>query len=111
MNEEQGVSSNSSLIIPHSSLLLPRLFELVADVDAVVRDDEESARVVERETRRAVGEDVAVLPKLVADFFRGLARLVDGEDAPARALGQLLYDLIRLEHVAAERAARAVGNL
>src|SRR5919112_550507 len=108
--------SSVCLFIHHSSLrihhfLLPRLHQLVAHRDALFGDDEEAPRLVEREARGRVCEHVAVLAKLVADGLRRIARVVDGEDAPARPLRQLLYDLVRLQAVAAERPARAVGNL
>src|ERR1043166_5201302 len=113
-DSRRAFSHHLSLITYHSSLItssVPRLRQLVADADAVVGDDEEAARLVEREAGGRVGQHVAVLAQLVADLFGSLARVVDGEDATARALGQLLDDLVRLEVVAPERAARAVGNL
>src|SRR5205085_10360841 len=91
--------------------LVPRLRQLVADADAFFGDDEEAARLVEREARGRVGQHVAALAQLVADRFGGLARVADREDATARALGQLLDDLAGLQTVAPERPARAVGNL
>src|SRR5215218_4602598 len=92
-------------------LLLSRLRQLVAHVDAFLGDYEEASRVVEREAGGRVREDVAGLAQLVADGLCGVARVVEGEDAPARAFGQLLYYLIRLQAVAAQRPARAVWNL